>query len=207
MLNFDVRHSDISHHDRAGYVRHAADHDGEQLGFRHAGDEGPDGERRFGLAHEDAGGDVKRLRTTGAEHFLHGDGHGAHQHLHHAQIVHDGEERGDEDDDGQNLKGEKDAGARAKALQEFGEGPGAVAKRTEDKLTASDGVTEHGIDALPNALEDQAEIRFENDDREGQLQAQAPEQDARLDGTFVRGKQPGDREDSNDPEKAGESAH
>ena len=39
-----------------------------------------DGERRFGLAHEDAGGDVDRFRAAGAHDVLHHHGHGSHDH-------------------------------------------------------------------------------------------------------------------------------
>ena len=45
-------------HDAAGDVGHAGGHDGHELGVGGVGEEGPDGERSFGLAHEDAGGDV-----------------------------------------------------------------------------------------------------------------------------------------------------
>ena len=61
----------VGRHHRAGNVRHAAGHDGEQLGLGHAGDERLDGQRRFGLAHENAGGHVERLGAAGAHDLLH----------------------------------------------------------------------------------------------------------------------------------------
>ena len=40
------------------------------------GEERPDGKRRFGLPHEDAGRDVQRFRAAGAHGFLHADREG-----------------------------------------------------------------------------------------------------------------------------------
>ena len=74
-------------------------------------EERPDGERRFGLAHEDAGRHVERFGAARAHHLLHHDGHAAHHPLHDAQVVENGEKRGDEDDDGQHLEGEDHAEA------------------------------------------------------------------------------------------------
>ena len=74
-----------------------------------SGQERTNGQRRFGLPHEDAGGDVHGFRAAGAHHPLHHHGHGAHQHLHDAQVVQDAEQRRDEDDDGQHLKREDGA--------------------------------------------------------------------------------------------------
>ena len=48
----------ICGHDAAGDVSHAGGHDGHELGVGGVGEKGPNGEGCFGLAHEDAGGDV-----------------------------------------------------------------------------------------------------------------------------------------------------
>ena len=92
MADLDVRDQNVRRHHRAGDVRHAAGHHGEQLAFRHRRQKRADGEWRFGLAHEDAGGDVHGFRAAGAEDPLHHDGHGPHQNLHHAQVVEDAEQ-------------------------------------------------------------------------------------------------------------------
>ena len=89
---------DIRRHDGAGDVRHAGGHHRHQLRPRHLVEEWPDGERRLRLAHEDGRRDVKALRTTGLEELVHGDRHRLHHDLHDAEVVHDGEQRGDEDD-------------------------------------------------------------------------------------------------------------
>ncbi len=87
-----------------GHMGHAAHHDGEQLGLGEAIQERPDGDRRFGLAHEDAGGHVGGFGAAGAHDALHHHGHGVHQHLHHAQVIKDREQAADENDDRQHLK-------------------------------------------------------------------------------------------------------
>ena len=46
----------------------------------HAGDEGLDGEGRFGLAHEDAGSDVEGFGAAGSHDLLHDDGHALDDH-------------------------------------------------------------------------------------------------------------------------------
>ena len=95
-----------------------------------AGEEGADGERGFGLAHEDAGGDVGGLGAACAHRPLHDPGDPADDDLHEADVIHDGEECGDEDDGGQDGKGED------------GEGIAGCAERAEDERGAVDGVAE-----------------------------------------------------------------
>ena len=106
MLNLDVREQNIRRHHRAGHVRHAADHDGEQFGLRQPGEKRPDGQRRFRLPHEDAGRDIQRFRAACAHDLLHPDRNAFTIHCMIAEIVEDREERRDEDDDRQNLEGE-----------------------------------------------------------------------------------------------------
>ena len=48
----------VGGHDSAGDVGHAGGHDGHQLAAGCTSEEGADGEGGFGLAHEDAGGNV-----------------------------------------------------------------------------------------------------------------------------------------------------
>ena len=50
----------------------------------HAGDERLDGQRRFRLPHEDAGGNVERFGSANAHDLLHRYGHRAHDVLHDA---------------------------------------------------------------------------------------------------------------------------
>ncbi len=63
----------VSRHDSAGDVRHAAGHDGHQFRAGQVGQKGTDGQRRFGLSHENAGRDVQRFgaaRAHDARHYL-----------------------------------------------------------------------------------------------------------------------------------------
>jgi len=57
--------------------------------FGHARDERADGQRRFGLPHENAGRHVQRFRPAGPHHLLHHDRHAAHDPLHDAQVIKD----------------------------------------------------------------------------------------------------------------------
>ena len=89
---------DVCGHDRAGHVRHPGRHHGHELGARHARQEGANRQRGFGLPHEDRGCDVEALRTARAHDLVHHHGKCLHDDLHDAEVVHDGEERGNEDD-------------------------------------------------------------------------------------------------------------
>ena len=104
-----------------------------------------------------------------AHDLLHAHGHALDDHLHHAEVIEDGEEGGDEDDDGQHLKGEDHA-----------EGAGLRAQRAEDELAACFGVFEQRVDGDAGGLEDLAEVGLQHQEGEGELQAQAPEEQARL---------------------------
>ncbi len=106
--------ADVGSHDAAGDVGHAGGHDGHQLGAGGSVEEGPDGERGLGLSHEDGGGDVGGFGSAGAHGALHDPGDDANDLLHEADVVEQGEERGDEDDGGKDGEGEDgEAGGRA----------------------------------------------------------------------------------------------
>ncbi len=69
-------------HDAAGDVGHAAGHDGHQFAAGCAFEEGADGQRSFGLAHEDAGRDVHAFSAGDAHGLEHDPGQGADDDLH-----------------------------------------------------------------------------------------------------------------------------
>src|SRR3984957_4363346 len=92
--------ADVGGHDAAGDVGHAGGHDGHELGAGGAGEEGGDGEGGFGLAHEDAGGDVGRFCSRGAHGALHDPCDDLNHFLHEADVIEHGEESGDKDDGG-----------------------------------------------------------------------------------------------------------
>src|SRR6185437_11292509 len=192
----DARDLDVGGHHRAGNMRHAAGHDGEELRLRHTRDERLDGEGRFRLPHEDAGGDVQRFGAAHAHHLLHADRHGAYDPLHHAEVIKNGEERRDEDDDGEDLKREDDA-VRA----------GLDAKRSEEELAAGFGVIEHRAHARADELENLAEVSLENEYREQELQAHAPGDEPELDSALMGGTQPGDSQDDEEAQQSSVAAH
>ena len=96
----------VGGHDAAGDVGHAGGHDDHEFGAGCSGKKGADGEWGFGLAHEDAGGYVGGFGSAGAHGALHDPGDDADDVLHHADVVHDGKERRDEDDGRQDREGE-----------------------------------------------------------------------------------------------------
>ncbi len=104
---------------------------------------GPDGQRRFRLTHEDARRDVKRFSAARTHHLLHHDRKRLHHPLHDAEIVENREKRRDEDDDGEDLEGEYGSHGSAGSAQCVAENEGAAIL----------GVTEHGRDRDAGGLE------------------------------------------------------
>ena len=175
VLDFDVGNFDIGGHDRAGDVRHAADHDGEQFGLCEFGEERADGEWGFGLPHEDAGGDIGAFGAAGAHNAEHDPSHALDHILHDAEVVEDGEQGGDEDDDGKNLEGENDAELHFRT-GDSGDGDCGILRpeRAKEELAAGLGVFEQSVDGVTGGLKGLAEIRFEDQEGEEELEAQSP---------------------------------
>ena len=101
----------------------------------------PDRQRRLGLPHEDAGRDVQRLGAARAHHPVHHHREDAHDELHDAEVVEDGEQRGDEDDRRQHLEGEDHAVLRALRPEHAGHDPRPhrlVAERAEHEAGADE---------------------------------------------------------------------
>jgi len=156
---------DVHGHDAAGDVGHAAGHDDHQFAARGFGEERPDGERGFGLAHEDGGGHVHALRAGDAHGLEHDPGHGADDDLHDAYVVEHGEKGGDKDDGGQNLEGEDGAQrtigqAQSSAEEDFGAGIGGG---------------EHGFHHVPGpGHELLSVVEAQHEKGKDQLQTQSP---------------------------------
>ena len=79
----------VGAHDPARNVGHAGRHYRHQFGAGERRDVGPDSERSFGLAHEDAGRNVKRFRPAGA-HADHDLGGLANDELHDPVVIEHG---------------------------------------------------------------------------------------------------------------------
>ena len=69
------------------------------------------------------------------------------------------------------------------------------------------GVTQHRGDSDAGGLKQFADAGLQNDDRETELQAEAPEQNSQFDGAFVARKQPRDRQDRDQTKQACKPAH
>jgi len=81
-------------------VRHTTSHDNHQFRLREFWKEGTDGERSFGLAHKNAGGNIEGFRAAGAHHASHCPRGSANDELHNAEVIEHSEEGGNEDDRG-----------------------------------------------------------------------------------------------------------
>ncbi len=153
----------IGAHDTAGDMRHAGRHDDHQLRFGHRRQKRTNGQRRFGLSHEDAGRDVERLHAAGAHQPGHDAGRDADDELHHAVVIKDGEERGNKNDGRQNLEGEIKAVFRV-----------LDAQLAEDELRAGKRIAEQAIDGLSgHGQRAPAVFEFEHQKSEEDLQPES----------------------------------
>src|ERR1700758_4813511 len=94
-------------------MRHSASHHGHQFGTSEVGQEGANGDWRFRLTHEDAGGNIQRLSPASAHDARHGPGRDANDELHDAVVIENGEESTDENDSGEDLKRENKTDTRS----------------------------------------------------------------------------------------------
>ena len=140
MLGFDSE-CDVGCHDAARNVRHAAGHHGHQFGPGEIGQERTDGQRSFGLSHENAGGHIQRLRSAGPHHTSHDPGGDLDNKLHDAVVVEHGEKCRDEDDGWQYLEG-KIKPEMGTLLPEF----------AKHKLGADESVTKQSIHHITGFL-------------------------------------------------------
>ena len=90
-------------------MRHPAGHDHHEFGLGELGKKGANGEWGFGLAHEDAGGNVKGFRAAGTHHASHDPSRCPDDELHHTEVIQNREERGNKNDRGQHLEGKRKA--------------------------------------------------------------------------------------------------
>ncbi len=149
------------------------------------------------MSHEDAGGDVERLDTAGAHEAHHHLRQLADDELHHAVVIQDGEERGDEDDDGQHLEGEDHA-----ELRHLG------AQLAEDKLRAGEGVAQKPVDRIAGDGHDpHAEADAQHQHGEDELQRQADEDGASTNGLAIGGEEEGKQQNREDAQHAGQTRH
>ena len=148
----------VGRHDASRDVGHPGGHDRHQLGTSSAGEEGTDSEGGFGLAHEDAGGDVGAFGAGGPHRALHDEGDDLDDLLHKTNVVKDSEEGADEDDGRQDGEGED-------AQHALG-----VAKGAKDKRGAVGGMGEQTGDEAGDSGEDGLAVRpLDDKEREKDL--------------------------------------
>src|SRR5258706_632213 len=156
-------------------MRHARGHHRHELRAGHARQERPNRERRLGLSHEDRRRDVEAFRAARTHDLVHRDRKRLHHDLHDAEVVHDREQRGDEDDGRHDLEREYDAEARV-----------LFPDLTEHKLRAGVGKTQDLCYGRAEPAEDLlADGNPKHKDREKQLQPDPPGDDTPADRTPV----------------------
>ena len=179
VADFDFGEEDVGGHDGTGDVGHAGGHDGEEFALGEADEEGTDGEGSFRLAHEDAGGDAGGFSTAGAHDAAHDEGHAFNDELHDAEVIQNAEEGRDKDDDGEDLEGEENA-----------ERSGGFTEGAKEEAGAFFGVAEEGFDGAAGVFKSSAEGRFENEEGEEQLEAEAPREELGADRSTVGREEP-----------------
>ena len=179
---------DVGRHDPAADVRHARGHDRHQFRAGQLLQKWADGQRRFGLAHENAGRHVERFRAADAHQSRHHPGRALDDDLHDAKVIENGKERGHEDDRRQNGEREDES---ILAIR--------IGQRPKDEGGSIGGVMEQLIDRRARdrhrAL---APVKFQHDQGEEQLQADAPCDNLPFDRLAVGGERPARGEDGKD---------
>ena len=131
--------------------------------------------------------------------------------LHDAEVIEDGEKRGDEDDRRQHLKGEHDAvaGALGPEHRRHDARPDLlVAERPEHEARADEGKIEQPIDGRAEPLKDRlADRGLQHEQREDHLQRKAPGDGAPIDGTPVRRQGVGHRHDDDQADERLQPGH
>ena len=149
-----------------------------QLRLGHPRQERPDGQRRLGLPHEDAGRDVQRLGAARAHEAVHDHREQPHDELHDAEVVEHREQRGDEDDRRQHHEREDVRVLAALGPEHAGHDlrpHGRLAERAEHERRAAKAkprTGDHAADGLERPS--RPTLGLEDDQREDELQAEPP---------------------------------
>ena len=165
--------------------------------MRYAGQKRTNGQRRFGLSHENAGRDVERLDTAGAHQAGHDAGRDPDDELHDPVMIENGEERGDKNDGRQDLEGEIKAVFRV-----------LDAKFAEDELGTGKRIAQQPVDGLSgHAQGAPANFEFEHQKGEQDLQPESGDNGSGLDRPAIAGERKGQAEQHRDANQTGKSSH
>jgi hypothetical protein len=147
------------------------------------GQERPNAQRGFRLAHEDAGRHVQRLGAADAHGQLHQASHGLDHDLHDAQVVEHGEEGGDKDDGGQHLEGDDEP-----------IGGVLLAQLAKDEPGADKGIGQHAVHRVSGCGQGPFPgVKAQHQHGEDPLQPKSPGRRLPADGLSVGRKQPRQR--------------
>ena len=171
---------------------HAAGHQGHDFGAGHFGDVGFDDERGLGLPDEDVGGGGDAFGSGKFHGFAHDPGEGEHDALEDAEVIEEGGEGAEEDDGGEDLKGEDEA-----------EGVDVGDDAAEEEFGAFFGESEDGDEEVGGVLEEVADlVDLENEEAEGKLEADASDDEAPVDGLAVYAEEHDQSEKNDDAEES-----
>ena len=139
------------------------------------------------------------------------DGKHAHYELHDAEVIENREQRGDENDGRQDLKGEDDAvlSARLAHNARHDVAPyGAIAERAENQRRAD----RRKLQQLANSVAEDLKSRLagaglEHDDRKQELQAEPPGHRSQADGPTIGRPRDRNRGDEREPDERLKSFH
>jgi hypothetical protein len=179
-------------------VRHPADHHRQQLRARHPRHVRLDDQRRLGLAHEHVRRDRQRLGTARAHQIHHRARHQRDDALQDAVVVENGEERRDEDDGRQCSEREHEA-VRQHFAEHF-----LFGQVAEDERRSCRGELQEPPDHARDGAEklvagsDAEDFELEDEQRQQELQADAPRQRADVDRAKVRRERGHDQDEADD---------
>ena len=187
-------------------VGQPAGHQRQQLRLRHPGDVGSDDDRRFRLPHEDVGRRRQCLGPARAHQRHHDAGQQPHRRLQDAQVIEHGEDRRREDDDREGGEGEHEPVGKPFAHGDrIGEDP-------EDELRADAGELQEPRDDGSERGEQgvagshPADGELQNQDRQEDLEPDAPGDGAPADGGHVGRAGHGRQDERRDPHQGARSS-
>ena len=189
-------HAGVGREDRARHAGHAHGHHAEQLRGRQPGEVGADYQGRLGLADEDVRGRAEALDLADPGELLEPAADPADHQLHHAEVVEDRDQRGEEDDHRQ--RRDREAGAADLGLGE----------RAEQELDPGVGEAEQLADAVCGAVErGPAGRHIEHQPGQPGLQGEGRADHAQADRAAIGGEDDGDDQDERHAEQAEENMH
>ena len=190
VLQLDA-HGRIAAHDRTGNGGEPAGHHGEQFGSRHRGHEGPHQQRRLVQADEYVGGRAQRFRAARAQNPLQQAADQPHDPAHDAEVIEHRDQRREENDDRQHLKGEDESEC-------------VRGKFSENEFAAGAAELEqarHAVGQCRKRCLAGWQVKYQGAERG--LQGKGAADGTPVDAPSMRGNEPGERGQNKDADEAG----